>query len=317
MVFLDIFKKNKDKYNVTNRRIHAMHGHVQQAFNTVHDNVSTVHNSIGALNADIAQQKEWLKYLHQHHLSLKDQQASHREITKGELTKLNSWITFLHKSTQKQEKHLAKIHASIQETMQVYDTQIRALAEQVQSVHRKASERLPPQIIEKKIEVDHDVIKRAVLDDLNVDLQALRTELKQDLHETLTNEIEEKHSEHRQSVQELLDDLQNQQIEVQQPAEPQIIEKPVTEVREIIIPSASLLTNPEQKLLNLLINEADPLSYSKIGQLTGHSINTVRVNMNVLKKKGLIEESTLPSGVKLFSVTSKEKVRKMYNLQVL
>jgi hypothetical protein len=39
--------------------------------------------------------------------------------------------------------------------------------------------------------------------------------------------------------------------------------------------------------------------------------------MNTLKKKGFVEESTLPSGVKLFSVTNKEKVKKMYNVSVL
>jgi hypothetical protein len=39
--------------------------------------------------------------------------------------------------------------------------------------------------------------------------------------------------------------------------------------------------------------------------------------MNSLKKKGFVEESTLPSGVKLFSVTNKEKIKKIYNVQVL
>jgi Fe2+ or Zn2+ uptake regulation protein len=77
------------------------------------------------------------------------------------------------------------------------------------------------------------------------------------------------------------------------------------------------LANPEQKLLNLLISESEPLTYAKVSQLTGHSINTVRVNMNSLKKKGFVEESTLPSGVKLFSVTNKEKIKKIYNVQVL
>ncbi len=35
------------------------------------------------------------------------------------------------------------------------------------------------------------------------------------------------------------------------------------------------LTNPENRLLNLLLTRSDPISYSKIAELTGHSINTV------------------------------------------
>ena len=89
-------------------------------------------------------------------------------------------------------------------------------------------------------------------------------------------------------------------------------------VSQEAVPSwVSQITNPEQRLLNLLMNEADPMTYTKVSQLTGHSINTIRVNMNSLKKKGFVEESTLPSGVKLFSVTNKEKVKKMYNVQIL
>ena len=90
-----------------------------------------------------------------------------------------------------------------------------------------------------------------------------------------------------------------------------------SKVNRFAFPTLDSGTQPKQKLLNLLISEADPLTYTKVSQLTGHSINTIRVNMNLLKKKALVEESTLPSGVKLFSVTNKEKIKKMYNVQVL
>jgi len=77
------------------------------------------------------------------------------------------------------------------------------------------------------------------------------------------------------------------------------------------------LTNPEQKLLNLLMAESDPVSYSHIAEKTGNSINTVRVIMNNLKKRGLIEEHTLPNGTKLFNSTNKEKIKKLYNIDHL
>lgn len=77
----------------------------------------------------------------------------------------------------------------------------------------------------------------------------------------------------------------------------------------------SPLTNPERKLLNLLLSQPDPISYSKIAGMTGQSINTVRVVMNSLKKKDVIEENTLPSGEKLFSAKNEEKVKKVYNIE--
>ncbi|MFW6383213.1 MAG: winged helix-turn-helix domain-containing protein [Nanoarchaeota archaeon] len=77
------------------------------------------------------------------------------------------------------------------------------------------------------------------------------------------------------------------------------------------------LTNPENRLLNLLLSQADPISYSKIAELTGNSINTVRVVMNNLKKKGFVEENVLPNGGKLFNVMNKEKIRKLYNITPL
>lgn len=74
------------------------------------------------------------------------------------------------------------------------------------------------------------------------------------------------------------------------------------------------LTNPERKLLNLLLSLSDPIGYAKIADMTGNSINTVRVVMNSLKKKDVIEENTLPSGEKLFAAKNKEKIKKIYNV---
>jgi hypothetical protein len=74
------------------------------------------------------------------------------------------------------------------------------------------------------------------------------------------------------------------------------------------------LSNPEQKLLNLLLSESDPVGYSHIAEKTGNSINTVRVLMSGLKKRGLVEEHVLPSGQKLWNAANKERVKKLYNL---
>lgn len=74
------------------------------------------------------------------------------------------------------------------------------------------------------------------------------------------------------------------------------------------------LTNPENKILNLLLTESDPIGYNKIAEKTGKSINTVRVVMNSLKKKGFVEENILPSGEKLFNAKHKERIKKMYNI---
>lgn len=77
------------------------------------------------------------------------------------------------------------------------------------------------------------------------------------------------------------------------------------------------LTNPENVLLNLLLTESDPIGYTKIAEKTGKSINTVRVVMNSLKKKGFVEENLLPSGEKLFNAKNKERIKKIYNISHL
>jgi len=94
----------------------------------------------------------------------------------------------------------------------------------------------------------------------------------------------------------------------------EIITKKVEKMPKSIL-TDSTLTNPEQKLLNLMLSESDPISYSSVAEKTGNSVNTVRVIMNSLKKRGLVEENVLPSGVKLFSALNKEKIKKLYNIK--
>ena len=89
------------------------------------------------------------------------------------------------------------------------------------------------------------------------------------------------------------------------------------------IPEATLtsqrlsLSNPEQKLVSILFNGDHPLSYEHLVQKTGKNINTLRVIMNSLKKHNLIEQNVLPNGVKVFNIANKEKIKRLYNVEVL
>ncbi len=314
MGILDLFK-SKEEQPSANRRLQAMHGHVSEAF-------SHLHGQVTALHQEVQKQQEWLKYVHSNHLSLNTQHGDHKELTKNEVTRVNSWITFLHKAVQKQEKQLAHVQKSIEDSTKNVEKNIALLYQSMEKVHKKASEKPAPQLIEK--EINHDEVAQKVLQSLNLDLEGMKAQVRQEVYSSLAASLQEEQEKHKQSVQEMLSGLQQEQESdyeeetvalqsVVAPQQPHIVQHSYEQA-----PSWSMqLTNPEQKLLNLLMSEADPLTYTKISQLTGHSINTIRVNMNILKKKNLVEESTLPSGVKLFSVSNKEKVKKMYNVQVL
>jgi predicted RNA-binding protein YlqC (UPF0109 family) len=79
--------------------------------------------------------------------------------------------------------------------------------------------------------------------------------------------------------------------------------------------SRNLLTNSEKWLINILFNSTEPMTYEQIVGKTGKSLNTIRVYMNSLKNKGsIIEETTLPNGTKVFAVSNKERVKKLYNV---
>ncbi len=107
--------------------------------------------------------------------------------------------------------------------------------------------------------------------------------------------------------------------EVRKSLSPSHIEKS-KEVKKIIIEKPFLdtpfdmLSNPEKWLVGVLFNAENPLSYEQIATKTGKTINTVRVYMNQLKIKGFVDDSSLPNGVKLFSLRHKAKVKKLYNL---
>jgi hypothetical protein len=79
-------------------------------------------------------------------------------------------------------------------------------------------------------------------------------------------------------------------------------------------PNYNGLTNPEKWLAGVLFNSENPLSYSQIAEKTGKTVSTVRVYMNQLKLKNFIDESSLPSGIKIFALRHKAKVNALYNL---
>jgi hypothetical protein len=100
----------------------------------------------------------------------------------------------------------------------------------------------------------------------------------------------------------------------QKPKEPANVTN-VSNVNKVMPePFFDSLSNPEKWLVGVLFNAETPLSYSQVAERTGKTLNTIRVYMNQLKFKGFIDESTLPNGIKLFSLRHKAKVKKLYNL---
>ncbi len=315
MGILDIFR-SKEQHITTNKRIHAIHNHVSDAFSNVHTQLSTINEYLSSVAAEITKQSEWLKYLHQNHLSLNNQHTDHKVLTKGEVQRINSWILHLNKAIQKQEKQISEIQKVVEDSTREHDKGLNELYGQIEKTHKIAREKPPMQIIEK--EVDHDAIAQRVLENLNIDIQALQANVKQAVRQDVYNSVlaamQEEHDKHKGAIEKTMASLQRAKEEIK----PKISVQPMAQIHpQKEHQLSSQLTNPEQKLLNILISEADPLTYAKVSQLTGHSINTIRVNMNVLKKKGLVEESTLPTGIKLFSVLNKERIKKMYNVSLL
>jgi archaellum component FlaC len=89
----------------------------------------------------------------------------------------------------------------------------------------------------------------------------------------------------------------------------------VGNVGNVASATGNSLPEPLKQLLNLMISINEPVTYQAIANQIGKNKITVRVNMNRLKREGLVEEFTAPNGTKLFAVKNKERVKKMYNFQ--
>lgn len=87
------------------------------------------------------------------------------------------------------------------------------------------------------------------------------------------------------------------------------------EVKTITKEIQTILTKSELELLSILYNTNLPLSYVDLGHKVRKSPSTVKVYLNALKNKGIgLEEHNAPRGIKLYSITNKEKIKKFYNL---
>jgi biotin operon repressor len=159
---------------------------------------------------------------------------------------------------------------------------------------------------------------------LEKDLKLLETNIKEDFDKVTKTSLDlfqEVHSKYEKNNEAL-------KKEILKEVEVFLENKPKKEVSEPIInvsndnnvnnvmhnASYDALSNPEMSLVSFLFDSENPVSYSQISEKTGKSVNTVRVYMNQLKNKGFVDESSLPNGVKLFSLKHKAKVKKLYNL---
>ena len=296
MGFFDKFVK-KTEVSEHNDVIHSKLSHFKDV----------VVNSFTNLKQDINIQRQWIVYLNNIHSTLNGAHDKHKALTKKDLNDLKRWINHLHDNSKKHENTVVALEKNINQIMVAYNQNFIEL-------HKKINKSM----------LQEQKIKELIMADV--------TSLINDKSETMRKKFEEKHvkvynliEEKQEKVKKLIEDKHNktkeqidEQIDVINEKVKVIkLEKSVQPIEPMIQINSMQLTNPEQKLINLLMAQADPVSYSLIAEKTGNSINTVRVIMNNLKKKGLVDENVLPSGVKLFIATSKEKIKKLYNIDHL
>jgi biotin operon repressor len=85
---------------------------------------------------------------------------------------------------------------------------------------------------------------------------------------------------------------------------------------ETLVPEKPIqdFTFSEKEVLNVLFSADAPLSYEAIGVRLNKKSGTIKVYVNDLKKKGIdLEELNGPGNIKLYAITNKEKVKKLYN----
>lgn len=315
---------------------------------TLHQNVL---ESFKKVKSDIETQMQWVTYLHQGHQEIKDKHESHVRETKEHIARLHRWVEFLQYNTQKHQRSMGELEQHVRNAVTNYNEHIVQLynkynellteAEKTKAmVHAKFSthkEELSKQLREELNLEIQKVLKNVVELDLNHRELAISKRVKSQVEDAVKVElldfvkgniqenISKKFEEHKVTQQ----DQHHTQNHIHQNThlseQPVLVTyKSLAQEQERIDEHSPLqflgqqhLTNPEKKLLSLLFNEADPLGYQQISTKTGHSINTVRVNMNLLKKKGFVEENALPNGVKLFNLKNKEKIKRMYSLEVM
>jgi len=281
MGLLDSFKKKEDNIVLVHSKLSHFKGAVLQSFSH--------------LREDLTIQKQWIHYLNNIHHVLNNAHEKHRELTGKEMQELKRWINHLYKNAKRHEDSMKALEKHLSHTIELYNKQIISLHDKV-SKSAEREQKLRNEIMDDIAGLVEEKHRQhsAELEESRKSIEAGKKDIedaKKDL-ETGRKELDAARKELQHKI-----DLQLEKAE--HPAE---VQRDAT------------LTNPEQKLLNLLLAESDPVSYGHIAEKTGNSVNTVRVIMNNLKKRGLIEEHTLPSGVKLFNATNKERIKKLYNI---
>jgi len=164
-----------------------------------------------------------------------------------------------------------------------------------------------------RLEQDMKVLEKKI----NEEFEAFSTASLNLFKEAYTKNIKDVQAVKKEILREVEVFLQESKQKPKEPKETAPINNiaNVTNVKSITPePFFDSLSNPEKWLVGVLFNVETPLSYSQISERTGKTLNTIRVYMNQLKFKGFVDESTLPNGVKLFSLRHKAKVKKLYNL---
>ncbi len=267
-------------------------------------------NSFLNIRKDIELQNKWINFLNQNHTNLKTHHDSHKEITAKQLDNLSQWIKHLHENTKQHQGRVQELETHLQKAFKLYNEHIIEMNKKINHVMQ----------IQSQVQtVNPEAIKRQAVNESLITVEHSLSSLKQQFSDEL-KQLDGIMKKQQQQVHDLIKKELTDILAATPQPQPRIIH----DDQKVILPqqyipnySYDLLTNPEKKLLSIMFNEAEPLTYEQISHKTGHSINTVRVNMNILKKKGIIEEHLLPSGVKLFALSNKEKIKKMYNLEVM
>jgi hypothetical protein len=279
--------------------------------------------SFSGMKNDLDNQNKWINFLHQALTDVKNKHGEHKNNTHNHISRvhnnignLNKWINHLHTMTKQQGDRLEQLETNVGTALNKHNDHVVELFKLVHSQKEKISSSLRDDIKnELMLEVQsHLVEHKGNVRDIKSNLDQVEGKL---------DELKNAHIESKKAVNYVKNKQVSNKNTMKQERTPTNVPQevyvqqsmPMQQHTPDIIYGNVPLTNPEQKLLNILFTESDPVSYSQLSNKTGHSVNTVRVNMNLLKKKGLIEENMLPNGVKLFNLNNKEKIKKMYNVQ--
>jgi hypothetical protein len=231
--------------------------------------------------------------------SFADSVANHLNVLKHDMNLQKKWVDYLHSISN-------KIHEMHNDHKELTKKDINHVKSWINQLYKSQSKQ------ENDIKrLENDILKlinkyKTTFENLQSKIVLIETNNKKNSDElkiNLTNLINEKLKETHNKLDSFEKNLEESKITQNNSS------KIMSNIQN------TMFTNPERKLLNLLLNLPDPVSYSKIAEMTGNSVNTVRVVMNSLKKKDVVEENMLPSGEKLFCAKNKEKIKKIYNVE--